>query len=92
MSYDPQIGQVVLVTGGSAEHPFQDDTWTWNGTTWNRLPTAANPPPRWHAVMDYDANSNKLVLFSGSDKDFKDLTDTWTLNVTPGSHDAPGSR
>jgi hypothetical protein len=82
MSYDPQIGQIVLVGGGNADHPFQDDTWTWNGTTWNRLPTATNPPPRWHAVMDYDASTNQLILFSGSDKDYKNLTDTWMLTVT----------
>lgn len=81
MSFDPQIGQVVLVTGGNSDHPFQDDTWTWNGTTWDRLDTATNPPPRWHAVMDYDANTNQLVLFSGIDKDSKDLSDTWTLKV-----------
>ena len=92
MSYDPEIGQVVLVTGGNSDHPFQDDTWTWTGTTWNRLPTTTDPPPRWHAVMDYDASTNQLVLFSGFDKDYKDLTDTWTLNVASGSHNAPGSK
>jgi hypothetical protein len=85
MSFDPQIGQVVLVTGGNSDHPFQDDTWTWNGTTWDRLDTAANPPPRWHAVMDYDGDTNQLVLFSGFDKDYKDLSDTWTLRVTAAS-------
>jgi hypothetical protein len=82
MSFDPQIGQVVLVTGGNVDHPFQDDTWTWNGSTWDRLDTAANPPPRWHAVMDYDADTNQLILFSGYGKDFKHLSDTWTLKVT----------
>ena len=44
MAYDSATGDVVLFGGQDSGSGYLNDTWTWNGTTWNEQSPAASPP------------------------------------------------
>jgi hypothetical protein len=86
LGYDPNR-QVAILFGGTAEWtPETDwialgDTWQWDGTDWQQLTPATNPPPRRNSVMAYDPSRGVLVMFGGSgqaaNKATLYLNDTW---------------
>lgn len=69
---------LVNVTGRSV----LEDTWTWNGRSWeeDRRP---GPPSRYGAKMAYHAASGKVVLFGGVTGSGP-ADDTWTWDPTAG--------
>jgi hypothetical protein len=75
MAYDLQR-QVTLLFGGGG----LNDTWTWNGSDWQQLHPATQPPARSSASMTYDSRRNEMLLFGGVGSDGKLLNDTWTWN------------
>ena len=82
MAYDAGTGQVVLF-GGDVNSAQLGDTWTFNGTTWTKLSSAApSPSARSDAMMAYDAGTGQMVLFGGMTSNFEFLDDTWTFNGT----------
>lgn len=54
------------------------DTWTWNGTSWNR-PDAKGPSPRYGASVAFDAARNVFVLFGGQTR-LGPSDETWVWN------------
>ena len=80
MAYDPATGSTVLF-GGSADN----DTWTWNGSTWTQQFPTTSPPARTDASMAYDASIGNIVLFGGQSNGTSGpplLDDTWVWSGT----------
>lgn len=77
LANDGSSGMVVLFGGDSgARVPlFLNDTWIWNGTTWDKRKPASSPPGRVDATMAYDEAAGQLVLFGGTSGIA--LGDTW---------------
>lgn len=83
MVFDNTSKQTLLFGGLSNEYiseiVFYDDTWTWNGTMWNRM-AVSGPSGRAYHTMARDSARGKIVLFGGLDENFESLTDTWEWN------------
>jgi len=63
LTYDPTLKKSVLFGGYNGSN-YSDETWTWDGTSWNRV--SKNPPPsRALAAMWYDPNLKKTVIYGG---------------------------
>lgn len=88
MAYHPPSGQVVLFGGlicQGNQCTDQNDTWTWDGTTWTQQSPSNSPDSRYGATMAYHEPSQRLVLFGGIDctgPDCVDKGDTWTWDGT----------
>lgn len=71
MAYDAARQRTVLF-GGLAETPgtytgtFVDDTWEFDGTTWQLRPTSHRPPAALVQQMAYDPARARVVLYSAS--------------------------
>ena len=63
--YDPARGETVLFGGRAGENRLLDDTWTWDGSAWQRHHPARAPSPRKAAAMAWDRGSGRLLLFGG---------------------------
>jgi hypothetical protein len=86
MAYDAARGQVVLFGGelpgsGPQNGTLTNETWTWNGTSWQQQHPATSPSPRTGATMAYDAAQQQMMLYGGITS--AGLSDeTWTWNGT----------
>ena len=86
MSFAPALGKVVMFGGDyivpGALGP-NNETWLYDGTTWQQLTTATAPSPRSLAPVAWDAAQTSLVLFGGSVEvgAVQSLGDTWALAV-----------
>ncbi|NBC19103.1 MAG: hypothetical protein GVY18_17510 [Bacteroidetes bacterium] len=80
--YDAKNEEIVLFGG---EHTGRDtvyaDTWTWDGTQWQRVATSG-PSPRYGASMVYDSDRQKVLLFGGTPGNFEFLDDLWEWDGT----------
>lgn len=65
MTYDPQLGGVLLFGGFNGAQGFLGDTWTFERGVWHQLVLSLSPPPREKASMDYDAADQAVVLYGG---------------------------
>src|SRR2546430_1135126 len=74
MAYD-KADQMVVLFGGQGLAGYLNDTWTWNGRTWDKRNPASSPPARANAAMAYDDAARQLLLFGGSSG--VALGDTW---------------
>jgi hypothetical protein len=75
MVFDPRLGKLVLF-GGEGVNGIQNDTWTFDGSTWEQLVTTTSPASRVQQSMTYDRHLHAVVLFGGvGPRD--DLGDTW---------------
>jgi hypothetical protein len=70
MAYDAAHGVTVLFGGTTSlglDTTYMNDTWTWDGTTWNQVtPSGSNPSARNGHTMAYDPVRGRVVLFGGS--------------------------
>ena len=83
LSYDPELGEVVAVGGGTKSGALTPTPiWAWDGTTWSQL--SGGPTPRAGASVAYDDATRQLVVFGGepTSQQLPFLSDTWVL--TPG--------
>jgi hypothetical protein len=66
MGFDTALEPPQLILfGGRGDHGvLLDDTWTWNGSSWNRVATSSSPGAREGAAMTADAHGD-LLLFGG---------------------------
>lgn len=100
MSYDQTIKKTVLF-GGYDGTSYLDQTWTWDGTSWNRVKN--NPATsRLLSAMWYDSTLKKTVIYGGlgritSTDRLTRYSDMWTFDgngwtqLTP-STPTPGMR
>jgi N-acetylneuraminic acid mutarotase len=65
MVYDANLKKSVFFGGYNTD--YSNDTWTWDGTSWNRI-TKNLPPPRELAAMWFDPVLNRTVIFGGVGK------------------------
>ncbi len=71
IAFDPTRGNAVLFGGesmslGAAPPTWQNDTWSWDGSSWSHATTVRSPVGRAGAVLTADGPSGGLVLFGGS--------------------------
>ena len=73
----PATGTALLVFGGNTGSGLLGDTWTWDGTRWQRVVQAgAVPAPRTDHVLVHDPVRGQFVLHGGRGAN-GDLGDTW---------------
>src|SRR5206468_740726 len=72
LAHDPVHKNTVLFSGalpqsGGLITPIADadDTWTFDGTTWNKQAPTSQPEPREGGGMVWDAARQRIVLFGG---------------------------
>ncbi len=85
MAYDAARGVPVLFSGSQYGMPRQqeidNETWTWNGVTWNRQSPSLSPPGRYAAGFVYHPPTRMAVLFGGQGAVSRGiLGDTWLWN------------
>jgi hypothetical protein len=80
MTFDP-VRQEVLLFGGMviAGSIFLQDTWTWNGSTWQQRTPASSPSARMGAGLAFDRARGRAVLFGGGGGS---QADTWEWDGT----------
>lgn len=71
MAYDP-LRQVVVLHGGydlsqanQGQVRLFNDTWEFDGQTWQPVDAPGDLPPNWGGVMTYDPARRRMVLFGG---------------------------
>ena len=80
LAYDAQRGRLVLFGGfGRRAHGpgLLGDTWSWDGSTWERERVKASPPGR--AFFGMASADGVVTLFGGNGDDSTFLDDTWVL-------------
>ncbi|MBK9386122.1 MAG: hypothetical protein IPN34_15020 [Planctomycetes bacterium] len=83
MAYDSARGVTVLFGGTHATTgALLNDTWEWNGTTWNLRAPSMRPPSRNMHAMAYDAARGVTVLFGGLNHQSARFPDTWEWDGT----------
>jgi hypothetical protein len=79
MAYDPSSERIVMFGGsvrtctGTCIDTFSNETWTFDGTTWARVPTASAPPPSNFGALAFDPSSDALVLAGGQGRTNPDI-------------------
>lgn len=84
VAFDPLRG-VVVVFGGLSFAPLpsaHNDTWEWNGSSWNARSLSTAPSPRWGAAIGFDPGLGALLLHGGSALGGFPLADTWVLQAS----------
>lgn len=74
MAFDAARGQTVLF--GGFDGAERDETWVWDGATWQLLQPSVRPTPRSYAAMAWDSIRQRVVLFGGNSGG-TDQTDLW---------------
>ncbi len=64
MSYDAKR-RVCVRFGGNGQNGTTNETWEYNGRTWQQRKTANTPPPRSGHAQCYDAGRGVTVIFGG---------------------------
>ena len=84
LAYDSVRQRVVMFGGLTSNQTFTptDDTWEYDGISWNQVMPANSPPRREHAAMCYHAGIGKVVLYGGLDANIGLYGDTWTFDGT----------
>jgi hypothetical protein len=98
MVYDP-VRRVIVLFGGYSGNPsnlYLNDTWEFNGSSWQQVSTPQSPTGRNHHAMAYDSQRRVVVLYGGRSAADPQLDDTWEYNgltwtqVSPAG--SPGER
>jgi hypothetical protein len=79
MVYDAATGTTLFFGGFNGTELAE--TWTWNGTVWDKLTLTTSPPALRGASMVYDAATHNVVLFGGLGAGGP-VADTWTWDGT----------
>ncbi|MCX5977083.1 MAG: hypothetical protein NTV33_09730 [Coprothermobacterota bacterium] len=82
MTYDGQIGQVILFGGDDGKYIGLNDTWAYDYATngWTNCNPSNLPPGRWRLALAYDSQNGKAILFGGVNTNGTNLlNDTWAL-------------
>lgn len=83
MTYDAARNEVILFGGRlvNGNGTFSNETWAFNGTSWQqRMPVNAPPPRYLHAAV-YDSARAVIVVFGGGGPPAT-TSDTWEWNGT----------
>jgi hypothetical protein len=75
-AYDPLSKKVIVFGGIDAAGAVSNETWTYDGRTWERVNTKVTPAARFGTSMAYDSQIQKIVMFGGT-AGFARFNDTW---------------
>ena len=66
MAYEP-LSETTFLFGGSPHDCMSmlDETWSFNGHVWRRIPTSTRPGGRRSAGLAFDDDNRELVMFGG---------------------------
>ncbi|SHN23391.1 immunoglobulin-like domain-containing protein [Gracilibacillus kekensis] len=78
--YDQANGYVLMFGGLDNDDNRLDDTWIWDGETWEQLNPVDSPTPVDSASITYDAANQEVVLFGGMIENEDTINETWTWN------------
>ena len=78
--YDSGRKRVVQFGAISPNLP-SNETWEYDGSTWQRAAIAESPPARCSAAITFDSARSRVVLFGGVANDVY-LSDTWVYDGT----------
>lgn len=89
LAYDAARG-VTVMFGGDNGGNEQQETWTYDGTTWtnHNISPSASPDARADAGMVYDAKHGEVVLYGGNANSGA-FGDTWVWNGTAWTQRTP---
>jgi len=93
LTYDVQNG-VWLLFGGNDGSTHLNDTWQYDGTTWEKLELEPeeSPPARSYGTLTYDVSRGRAVLFGGRNNGGY-LEDVWEWDGTDWAEiEASGTR
>jgi Galactose oxidase, central domain len=76
MTYDPNLGVLVLFGGEDTNNLPLGDTWEFHDGSWFRVNAAISPSPRYDVGLVYDPTLGGLLLFGGANGGSL-LNDTW---------------
>lgn len=81
MTYEPNLGLLILVAGHSTtpSRRFYNDTWGFDGATWRQLSLGTYGTPRATPALAFVPDRGRAVLFGGY-ADPTALSDTWELH------------
>ena len=65
IAYDRAHGKTVLFGGFAANGGLQNDTWLWDGTSWQNVSKTARPLARDHGSLVWNPARQRLVLYGG---------------------------
>jgi Galactose oxidase, central domain len=92
---NPATGHVTVIGGIRVDtvnlldvQTYANDQWEWDGTTWTRINSPAQPPARENTGYEIDPSTNRLVIFAGYAGSY--FSDLWQLDPT-GWHVLPES-
>lgn len=91
MAYDGKR-HVTLLFGGSSTGGVLDDTWRFDGRSWQRLFPESSPPARSHHVMAFDPGQETIILFGGIDNAGHEMDDTWEWDGAHWGRRTPSTR
>jgi hypothetical protein len=67
MAYDEARSVVVLFGGSAFGGPYLNDTWEWDGSSWQQVGVpSASPQPRVDSAMAYHAHRRRVILSGGN--------------------------
>lgn len=89
LTYDPQLGELLLYGGQGSGFSWSSDTWAFDGRTWRPVDTPTSPPARTFASFTGGLAGGD-VLFGGQGSDGF-LSDTWTLSLATPAGSVPES-
>ena len=75
LSLNSSTGNILLFGGTVLSGSNLNDTWEWNGYSWNKFEPANSPTVRAYHATAYDPTRNVTILFGGSEKN-----DTWEFD------------
>ena len=78
LGFDAARDQTVLFGGDRGA--LENDTWVWNGSSWNELAPALAPSARRGHAMAFDTAGKRLILFGGDSGTVQN--DTWQWDGT----------
>lgn len=73
---------VIVTFGGYRTQGITNETWEWDGTTWNLRTPATSPPARYYGALAYDPIRHQTILFGGDTDSGTRLADTWVWDGT----------
>jgi hypothetical protein len=87
VAVDPRNGHTYLFGGLAAKvegtvqtQEYKNDTWEWNGSSWQQLSPETSPPVRENGGFEFDPGRSELVLFGGYAGFFR--SDIWVFDGT----------
>lgn len=90
MAYDPARDEVVMFGGWNSDHDvLLNDTWTWDGASWELELAVTAPPPLRSHTMAYDDEREEVVLYGGIDDAGEIRGETWTWDGDGWTKEAP---